>query len=168
MTKVTVDHDDLETIIFATAAIKAIEGALAARKTDPFVRPHLDYTAAHDRLATAMRNAKRAENQDTLVKFDDPLTGEEMAALTEVHEATTGKYASRFMVLSRKKKAPEDNQAMSVYDQLSAKGCVQMGVLVHGVIWAGAASPELESEAAFGIKLTDRGREKLEKKGYAQ
>ena len=31
MTKVTVDYDDLETIVFATAAIKAIEGALAAR-----------------------------------------------------------------------------------------------------------------------------------------
>ena len=157
MTKVTVDHDDLETIIFATAAIKTIEGALAARKSDPFVRPHLDYTAAHDRLASAMRNAKRAENQDTLVKFDDPLTGEEMTALTGVHEATTGKYASRFMVLSTK----AGIGGKVIYDQLAAKGCVEMGTLVHGVVWSGASNPELEPEAAYGIRLTARGREKL-------
>lgn len=163
-TKVTVDHDDLETLIFASAAIKTIEGALAARKSDPFVRPHLDYTAAHDRLASAMRNAKRAENQDTLIKFDEPLTDEEMAALVKVDEATSGKYASRYMVLSRKDKAGPRGAVMSVFDQLAAKGCVEMGTLVHGVIWSGASHPELEPEASFGIRLTARGREKLDRK----
>ena len=40
MKTVTVDLEDLEKIVFATSVIKTIESTMAARKNDPFVRPH--------------------------------------------------------------------------------------------------------------------------------
>ena len=156
MTKVTVDYDDLETIVFATAAIKAIEGALAARKSDPFSRPHLDFTAAHDRLASAMRNAKRSESNDTVIKFSDPLSDDEMDTLKLIDSICD---EHSYMTLEGKDKAP--GQVMSVYDQLAAKGCVEIGQLLSGIIWAGAAAPELSKKPTYAVRLTARGRERL-------
>ena len=158
MTKVTVDYDDLETIVFATAAIKAIEGALAARKSDPFVRPHLDFTAAHDRLASAMRNAKRSESNDTVIKFSDPLSDDEMDML-KIIGSICDDYS--YMTLEGKDRAPKHGQVMSVYDQLAAKGCVEIGQLLSGIIWAGAAVPEPSKGPTYAVRLTARGREKL-------
>lgn len=154
MPSIAVDQDDLETIIWATAAIKAIEGALAQRKSDPFVRPRLDYTAAHDRLASALRNAKRV-TAGTLVPWDGPLTDAEFRMLRGIKEDGMRQFngPSRFH-------HPE-------VDSLVAKGCVVMGQRVDGVIWAGAATPELAPMAMFAVKITDRGREKLAKIEYS-
>lgn len=74
MPSVTVDLDDLETIVMTTGALKTIEGALNARKNDPFVHQYLDFSEAHDRLSSAMRNAKRAD-AGTLVPWDGKTTG---------------------------------------------------------------------------------------------
>ena len=83
MTSVAVDLADLETLVMTTGALKVIEGALQARKADPFVREHLDFTAAHDRLATAMRNAMRA-SADTLVPLDGELSPREIDVLGRI------------------------------------------------------------------------------------
>src|SRR5208282_323832 len=124
MTKatVTVDLADLETLVFATAAIKAIEGALAGRKNDPFVKKHLDYTAANDRLATAMRNATRPE---AYPEWDEALTSEEYLALRRVEKADQGVLAIGF----RSKR--------DYFDGLSSKGCVIIGTAIDGYVWAG-------------------------------
>lgn len=168
MTAVTVDLADLETIVFATGAIKAIESALANRSADPFVRPHLNYAAAHDRLATAMRNASRAE-AGTLVAFDEPLTKTEAKALRYVLDATDpGKGARKkpgvaeWFAMSGMDKAGLDED-MSIYDRLAAKGCVQIGQFVTGVVWSGAPAPEVKAdpERGFAAKITDRGRAML-------
>jgi hypothetical protein len=168
MTAVTVDLADLETIVFATGAIKAIESALASRRQDPFVRPHLDYTAAHDRLATAMRNALRAE-AGTLVPFDEPLTKTELRALRYVLDATDPNKGAHkksgvadWFVISGADKAAE-GEKMSVYDRLAAKGCLQIGQFVTGVVWAGAPAPEVKADPdrGFAAKITDRGRAML-------
>jgi hypothetical protein len=148
MPSVTVDLEDLETLVFTTAALKVIEGALAARKTDPFVRPHLNFTAAHDRLASAMRNARRA-GSGTAVDWDGPLTAAETLMLRSIEDMQQFNSPARLQ-------HPE-------IDLLAAKGCVVIGQQVNGVIWPGATAPELEKLAWFAVKITDRGREKLAK-----
>lgn len=156
MPTVAVDLEDLETLVFTTGALKTIEGALVTRKADPFVKPHLDFTAAHDRLATAMRNARRSQNKDVVVQFDEPLTREECKILTDVD--TLGGVVH----ITVKDQLPKQGESMSIYDALTAKGCLLMGGLVKGVLWAGASAPELTVDpTGYAIKLTARGREKL-------
>lgn len=161
MTAVTVELEDLETIVFATGVIKTIEGALASRRNDPFVREHLDYAAAHDRLATAMRNATRAA-AGTLVPFDEPLTKTEVRALRDILEATKsrkdGVNLPWFRVSGPDKAA--EGEKMSIYDRLAAKGCVRVGQAVTGVIFAGENRPLLVPDADRGylVEITNRGR----------
>lgn len=60
-TAVTVDSDDLEALLFATAAIKGVEQALKIASDDPFAdSSKARLTQAHDRIANAWRGAKRA------------------------------------------------------------------------------------------------------------
>ncbi|HVX91570.1 MAG TPA: hypothetical protein VHC20_08260 [Candidatus Paceibacterota bacterium] len=164
MKTVTVSLEDLEAIVFATGVIKTIEGALASRKDDPFVKPYLDYTEAHNRLATAMRDARRAD-ADTLVKYDAPLDDDEKQALTLLakREDLTELGKAEAFSISTAQKAPGPGESMSVYDKLAAKGCVVMGNFVRGVLWAGASAAELApyTDAGFAIKTTVRGRAKL-------
>ena len=153
MPSVTVDLSDLETLVMTTGALKVIEGALQARKADPFVREHLDFTAAHDRLATAMRNAMRA-SADTLVPFDEPLDDDETKLLRDIDGGID--------LLSVTEKAPPMGQSMSVADRLAAKGCVLMGNFVRGIVWGNGQKPELVVDPkGFAVKITDRGRQKL-------
>lgn len=164
MTAVTVDLADLERIVFAAGVIKTIEGAIASHKRDPFVQPHLDFTEAHNRLATAMRNASRAE-AGTLVNFEDPLTKEEANALTYVKKACDGDDRNPglpFFTISVPDKA-EAGRAMSVYDQLQAKGCVKVGQWITGVVWPGEVSPSISADPdrGYAAVITQRGRTRL-------
>lgn len=156
MAQVAVDLDDLETLVLTSGALKSIEGALAQRKTDPFVRPHLEFTEAHDRLATAMRNAKRSDG-GTLIGFDEPLSKDERKVLQEIIDGDRN-------TLTQKEKGAA-GEAMSAFDRLAAKGCVVMGQLLVGVLWAGASAPELRPDpTGYAIKATPRGLEKLAKR----
>ena len=148
MTTVTVDLKDLETLVMATAIIKTIESALQQRKNDPFVKPHLDFTEAHDRLASVMRNATRAE-AGTLFGWDDELTKDEIEQL-------------QFVDGGNCQITPAYRLKEPAFDSLAAKGCIVLGQLVNGVVWAGANRPELQVDPkGFAVKITDRGREKL-------
>ena len=165
MTAVTVDLEDLTTIVFATGVIKTIEGALASRRNDPFVREHLDYSAAHDRLATAMRNASRRD-AGTLVNFDEPLTKTEVRALRDVLKvADSGKGGLGdlpwFVISGADKAVP--GEAMSIYDRLAAKGCLKVGQIVTGVVWTGEDRPSVKADPSrgFAASITDRGRAML-------
>ena len=156
MTTVTVDLKDLETIVFATGVIKTIEGSLAAFRRDPFVQPHLNFTDAHKRLAAMMRDATRAE-AGTLIPYNEPLNKKELSCLRAA--ASSGFY------ISRKEKAPEGGEAMSIWDRLMSKGMIAMGQVVTGVVYAGASSVEqvIVDPERFAIRLTDRGRNELMK-----
>lgn len=154
MTTVTVELADLEKLIFGAAAIKPIEAALAQRQRDPFVREHLDFAEAHDRLATAMRNATRA-TAGTAVKFDEPLTKSELRNLRYIHEATDpDKGSSKWFVISK------SDRATGEYESLAAKGHIQIGQFVTGIVWAGAPAADIKAdpERGFGAKMTARGR----------
>lgn len=99
-----------------------------------------------------MRNAQRAASNDAVVKFDEPLTKSEIRALRYVDSA------SNVFVISPADKAA-DGEAMSIYDRLAAKGCVEMGQFVQGVVWAGAPAAQLTAdEKGYAARLTHRGR----------
>jgi hypothetical protein len=149
MSSVTVDLADLETLVMTTGALKVIEGAIVQRKNDPFVREHLDFTAAHDRLAASMRNARRAE-AGTLVPWDGELDGVEVLLLRDVADMEMGVKA----IGCHK----ED------YTTLMAKGCVIIGQEVNGILWAGEKQPDIRiTPGYYSVRITDRGREKLAK-----
>ena len=149
MTSVTVDLSDLETLVMTTGALKIIEGAISQRRSDPFVREHLDFTAAHDRLASAMRNARRAE-AGTLVAWDGELDGVEVLLLRDV--------ADREMGVKGIGCHKED------YTTLEAKGCVTIGQEVQGILWSGEKQPDIRiTPNYYSVRITDRGREKLAK-----
>lgn len=147
MTSVTVDLEDLETLVMTTGALKTIEGALAQRKQDPFVRQYLEFTAAHDRLASAMRNARRAE-AGTLIQWDGDLTEEQERLLRELDRTEMG-------VMEVRNKG--------FYDSLAAKGCVLIGQCVAGIVWPGQSQAEIKPYHAYAVKIMPRGREKLAK-----
>ena len=153
MPSVTVDLADLETLVMTTGALKVIEGAISQRKSDPFVREHLDFTAAHDRLASAMRNARRAE-AGTLVPWDGELVGVEVLLLRDVADRESGVKG----IGCHK----ED------YTTLMDKGCVVIGQEINGILWAGESKPDMHPALVmknnyYYVRITDRGREKLAK-----
>lgn len=160
MTAVTVDLDDLTTIVFATGVIKTIEGALASRRNDPFVRPHLDFTEAHERLATAMRNASRRE-AGTAVNFDEPLTRNEVRKLRDILKVIDNVRGPGINLSWFRISGPD--KAEGEYDSLAAKGCIRIGQAVTGVIFAGENKPSLvpDAERGYLVEVTDRGRAML-------
>ena len=151
--KVEVELEDLETIVFATAIIKQIESSLAARKNDPFVQPHLDYKQAHDALTLAMNSAKRA-SADTKIEWDGELSKKEIELL-KILDASPVKEID-----------PIYRTKHDEVDSLAAKGCIRIGQLVSGAIWAGSDRPDIKPLAGFAITATPRGLNKLAATGY--
>ena len=156
--KVEVEIQDLETIVFATAAIKKIETALSTRKHDPFVKPYLEFNEAHNNLTTALTHAKRSQNsQDYATPWDGELSIKEIKYLQDVSSYTT------YKTVSGDERNPASQGYNDVVDSLMAKGCIKMGQLVSGIVWAGEEHPFLEKMPSFGVAITLRGRTKLTK-----
>jgi hypothetical protein len=151
MPSVMVDLDDLETLVMTTGALKTVEQALNARKSDPFVRAHLDFTDAHDRLASQMRNARRSQNKDTVIEFDGKLTEAELGYLTQLEESLAGYFLYHDEKYS--------NSRLNI-TSLQAKGMVHRGRYLNGVLWEGENHPQLKEDTkGFAVKLTQRGKE---------
>jgi len=152
MPLVLVDLNDLETLVMTTGALKTVEQALNARRSDPFVRAHLDFTDAHNRLATQMRDARRSERNDTVIQFDEPLTLDESKYMYGLYISSCGYYVYH------------DEQFVEqrpVINSLQAKGMVCRGRYMNGVLWDGEAHPQLkEDHKGFAVRLTYRGRQK--------
>jgi hypothetical protein len=155
MTTVTADLADLEALVFSVGAMKSIEGILATRKNDPFVRPHLDITAAHNRLAAEMRNAKRAES-GTATKWDEPATREEQNLL-RCFEDKNGRLVSVIHINAARRNSAADDY-MPAIDTLASKGMIVIGQVLTGVLWAGEDRPEFKIDpSAWALKITPRG-----------
>lgn len=146
--KVEVEIEDLEMLVFSTAAIKTIEGALQHRLRDPFVKPYLGLTEAHDRLAAAMRNARRG-GLHTAINWDEPLTVGELKLLLSLDRGNAVHVSG-----SQRKNYKE-------IDSLAAKGCVRIGQDIVGTIWSGETAPDIKPLATYSMAITQRGREKL-------
>lgn len=152
--KVQVEIEDLETLIFATSIIKVIEGCLQSRKTDPFVKPHLEYTDASNRLAAAMNHARR-EYAETAVEWNGVLTREEEKLLKEFIASKTFQITGEFR---KKDKA---------VDSLAVKGCIRIGQLIQGAVWPGEDRPDIQPVPGYALAITPRGQDKLEKLTHA-
>lgn len=148
--KVEVEIEDLETIIFATAIIKSIESSLQQRKQDPFIRPHLDYTAASEALTAAMNSARRSVS-GTLVAWDGALDKDETELLKEFIKSEVFEITAEFRTETKQ------------VDSLMAKGCIRIGQLVRGAVWPGEARPDIQPVAGFALSITSRGKDKLAK-----
>ena len=157
MIPVTIDLADLKALVHATAALKVIENQISAVRRDPGVQQHPLLGDAHDRLASAMRNAERSAS-GTLVNWDAPLTKTEVRALRYVKDGCDEKKPglSVFVISS----ADKGEQA---YEQLAAKGCIEMGQFIQGVMWSGASSPQFtaDAERGYAARPTARGLQKL-------
>lgn len=149
MAKVEVDDSDLETLIFATSVLKTIEGALISRKSDPFVRPHLDYTRALDNVTTAWRNSKRT-SAGTAIAWDGELDSFERDFLKSI----CGFECSNTITVEYRLNHPE-------IDRLAAKGCIQLGQCCEGAVWAGENTPDIRPIPKFAVRVTPRGIEKF-------
>jgi len=161
MTTVTVDLADLERLVMTTGALKTVEQALHQRRNDPFVREHLNFTEAHDHLATAMRNAQRSKSSgNTLVEFDSPLEDDETKTLRLMAADRQG----WFHEISTKEKLGSylKNNKLSVFDRLAAKGMCVIGQLCEGAVFAGESGPQIRPVTrGFAVKVTDRGLAKV-------
>lgn len=156
--KVEVEAKDLETIVFATAAIKKIESALSTRKHDPFVKPYLEFNEAHNNLNTALIHAKRSENsKEYATPWDGELSIKEIKYLQDVSCYMT------YKTVSGEERNPASSAYNDVVDSLMAKGCIKMGQLVSGIVWNGEDQPFLEKMPSFGVAITSRGLEKFVK-----
>lgn len=154
MTEVTVDLADLETLVVTTGALKTIEGALQARKRDPFVAPHLNFTEAHNRLASAMRDATRGK-ADTVVPWDEPLEAYERDFLAYLVHCEDQGHAQTI--------TPEYRLEHPEIDRLLCKGAIIMGQLCKGVLWGGNRDIQWAPDpSGFAVASTARGRKKLE------
>lgn len=147
--KVEVEIEDLETVVFATAALKTIEGALQSRKEDPFVKPHLNFTPAHNNLVAAMNGARRSVTADTATLWDGELNEKEIKLLqlfvaSPVHEVDS-EYRKRHTEI----------------DSLASKGCLRIGQLVAGALWPGESKPDIRPIEGYALTMTPRGTTKL-------
>lgn len=167
MTEVTVDLDDLETLVFAASAIREIEQAVQRMRRDPFVAPHLG-SEALNRLAEAVRHAKRAQRNDTLVLWDAPLSGNEVLALKRIvglHDDAPGTMG--WVRVPASDKEPKLGEPMSDLDRLACKGCVRIGNPIDGVLWSGEERPAYRIDpTGFCVEVTRRGRIKLSEAGF--
>lgn len=148
MKQVTVNVEDLEALVFATGVIKQIESALNVRNDDPFVKPYLKATAAHDRLAKAIRDAKRGE-AGTAINYDAALTDAEKRTLLELLDKVDEPFSGAVTIRALDK---------DKYSSLEAKGCVRFGTPFTGTAWTGETSPTLRKDPKhLVVEITAKG-----------
>jgi hypothetical protein len=151
MPTVEVDLDDLEALIYASAAIKNIESAIVTYKRDPFVQQMQGkFLPAQKRLETLVRNAKRsAARRDTVVHFDAPLT-EAMAKFLVRLYAQRDQYGYSSIEFSYKLQV----------DDLAVRGMIEPGQYVYGGQWTGDDYPIVRIDPAYlMVRFTVRGEE---------
>lgn len=153
MPSVTVDTDDLEALLFATGGIKDLEGGikalenlLAGRKNNPMVRSASGkLAAAHERLSTAWRRAKREVDMPAIT-----VTEADIIQLRAMFVDRFGKIRD-FVVL--------EHYPMRLAQELLV---VESGPLWEGykIEWPAPAEPEFRISGAglrYGARLTHYG-----------
>lgn len=153
---VTIDSDDIEALIYATAAIKGIENALEANRTDPFGQLAKGrFHAAHDRICNAWREALRKP------QFPDRFaaaTATEVDQLYRLWNEGAGKMMGAEVII----RSPRWSECRS----LQLNGFVELGVRREMVAWAMSGDvSNLDDPKCNRVRLTPRGRDALVESG---
>ncbi len=175
-TPVTVDSDDLKTLLFATAAIKGVENALKQAKDDPFLMdltPPL--TEAHDRLAKAWRGAER---KATMPERFSPATEQEIKQLQAwwpKHEDDSEELfrfqprrAGELPQPSHAALAAEATSGAGIYHgeakaawretrSLAARGLIELGQRVDIMLWSESGERHQRTAPEIWMRITQRG-----------
>jgi hypothetical protein len=156
-TVVEVDLDDLEALVFASAAIKQIEGTLVAYRRDPFTQDAAGrFVRAQKRLESVMRDARRRERSgETVIAYNDPLTAEEGAMLRGLVDRRD---QFDYTAITVEEKLPLHDRQFSAVDQLAAKGMIEVGSYVYGGSWNGDDHPVIRIDPnRYMVRFTARG-----------
>ena len=170
MTNITVNLEDLETLIFAAGSVKAIEAAMDTRKRDPFVPPQNKITESINRLASEARSARRSK-ETYATAWDGPLTAEEEKWLDDVCKNYDPADRERRMIVVT---ADELYGRAGTFrhgpiHNLVNKGMVAIGTAAFAVIWSGADQPEFWPDPfRFYVMPTPRGLGKWQELKSAQ
>jgi len=140
---VTVDADDLETLLYGVGALRQVEQAMVLQKQDPWIakaKPKL--TGAADRMLGQWREATRDR------KVADPLSLEPMnehdfsdLQMMGISTPTTVAYTAN----------------IEAWRQLRLKLLVEIGSVHHVIRW-GEGDTAAETEKRMAVRLTAKGR----------
>lgn len=163
MTDITISLEDLEVLIFGTAAIKAIEMAMDTRKRDPFVPDQNKITQALARLTTEAHSARRSK-ETYATAWDGPLSDKEEEWLDNVCKNHDPNVIECRMVRIGAEILYEGRGRafrQGTIHGLANKGMVAIGTAAFAVIWPGADQPELLPDPyTFYVMPTPRGLKK--------
>ena len=165
MPTVEVDLDDLEALIFVSAAIKNIEGALMSFRRDPFVQSAQGkFIPAQKRLEVACRNAKRSAApkdgpyyKNTMVHFDEPMLTENKKLLVSLYASRNQHGLVRVQTHASSLEAKHGPVKLAL-DSLSVRGMIEVGNYVDGGLWLGDDFPIIGVNHEFYmVRFTARG-----------
>lgn len=148
MTTVTLDVDDVEALLFSVNALQGVENALAAKQRDPMVASAKGrLSAAHDRIASEWRRAKRPETE---------APGEnDLFALHSLFIDTDDQHLTTAMLNHYPRRLAQDLQ-------LVESGPCWEGMKID---WPAPSTPEFRmgtTEIRYAARLTPRGDAALE------
>lgn len=145
---VIVDSDDLETLLFATGVVRAMEAAVHAVKGDEqfrMAKPMI--AAAHDRVANAWRGATRKRDMPEI--YREPTKGE----------------VEELVMLADAGADREDGMEVEkphLYQRFVGMGLVEIGIHDERIQWnVGSGQVWSARSPLQRMKLTERGREFL-------
>lgn len=148
---VQVQAEDLETLLFATGAIKDIENALNQRARDTFyLRVESRITQAHNALATEWRRATREPHPE----WNQPISDSDVCLIRELWPAVEDPTLDvRFFP----KEVPNDPGFMPRIRSLRNKGMIEVGNKQEVIFWGDRASENIGA-VKLVVNLTPRGR----------
>lgn len=163
MTDITINLEDLETLIFGTAAVKAIEIAMDTRKRDPFVPNNQKITEALNRLSTEARSARRSK-ETYITPWDGPLDEGERGCLENFCiDYDPNNREDRVTTILASVLYGKGGPALpgGPIHGLANKGMIAIGTAAKAVIWPGADQPEFWPDPSlFYVTPTPRGLRK--------
>lgn len=149
--QVTVDSDDLETLLFSTGVVKQMEQIIQQRNGDPFVQiaPAI-LKAAHDRVAAEWRRVMREPHPSS----NEPVSMDALLFLRQLP----------MLGGNRLKEITHAMMMAGHYHELHTKLMIEYGNLHEMVYWSSSQERQkLNMVARIVVRMTPRGYQLLER-----
>lgn len=142
---VILDSDDVEFLLYSAGAMKHIEMALYAAKTD------FQYNLAKPRVAEVVDRANHA----WLVALHDAPDIDPGAVVGEDRRLLLEFFSNANSVVTT-------SQRLENWHGLREVGAVEMGVVMHGFKWADKFDVRPTGDGAYALRLTPAGKKLYE------